>query len=268
MKKLVVFGDSFVADWDPNQCIEPGTVGDARNGWIFGLGKKLQIPIRNSGIAGSGLGYSETKFFEYITSSDYDHEDIIVFALTMGDRPYCFSMPDPGLGVSVHWENYEFSNRKWLEEHRHNLVWAATDVLHPKINYESIKIMSTLKLWAAANPSNILLAIPLSYEHNYNLWEANGVDLTHLWKSADNFISLQDKMGLFRISDGEFLTRDIFLESMNNGDVRPNHLSGGNAALLIDMVYDILTMRNPEYYAPGKFKQGFITEVQHYIRNT
>ena len=74
-------------------------------------------------------------------------------------------------------------------------------------------------------------------------------------------------MTLWKITEGEFATKDLFLECMTLGDFRPNHLSRRNSALLIDMVYDVVTTGNPEYYTPGKFAQGFITDCPFYYKD-
>lgn len=74
MRKLVCFGDSFIAPIETES-------------YITKLANKLNVDkVVNYGMHGSSLHYSWHKFYEYLRSDEYHKMDYIIFALTSGGR--------------------------------------------------------------------------------------------------------------------------------------------------------------------------------------
>lgn len=77
---LVLFGDSFVSEPDLSE--HPSTHAT----WFKMLADDLGIEYKTYGESGSSFEYSTLKFFEYLTSDNYDPTDQIVFVLTDSNR--------------------------------------------------------------------------------------------------------------------------------------------------------------------------------------
>lgn len=69
---LVLFGDSFVSEWDNGE----------HDSWFAMLAKELKTTYKTYGVLGSSFEYSTLKFFEYLQSDEYNPDDYIVFVLT------------------------------------------------------------------------------------------------------------------------------------------------------------------------------------------
>jgi hypothetical protein len=77
---LVLFGDSFTSEPDLSE--HPSTHAT----WFKMLADDLGIEYKTYGESGSSFEHSTLKFFEYLTSDNYDPNDQIVFVLTDGNR--------------------------------------------------------------------------------------------------------------------------------------------------------------------------------------
>ena len=88
---LVLFGDSFISE---SYEAVPGTHPESDDiedtcdhpTWFQMLSDDLGTEYKTYGKPGSSFEYSSLKFFEYLTSTDYDPNDQIVFVLTTGER--------------------------------------------------------------------------------------------------------------------------------------------------------------------------------------
>ena len=88
---LVLFGDSFISE--PHQTNShplpvADNIGDWHDHptWFKMLSDDLRTEYKTYGKHGSSFEYSSLKFFEYLSSADYDPNDQIVFVLTTTER--------------------------------------------------------------------------------------------------------------------------------------------------------------------------------------
>ena len=76
MANLVLFGDSFCAEYEATQ---------GKDTWWKDVAKTLGLGINNYGVRGTSLNYSTVKYYEYLQNS-YSADDIIIFVVTSSGR--------------------------------------------------------------------------------------------------------------------------------------------------------------------------------------
>lgn len=255
MKKLVVFGDSFVNyDWVFKET--------EKLSWCYFLSKKLSIPMINFGISGSGLNYSMIKFVEYLNSNDYDKQDIIVWALTNEQRLFSWSMPDPSMGIfynlldSLKYRSIE--EVKWITKNKDHALWAMEKIYHPSINYSIIKILSFLKCWADNNLSNNVIVLKC---FQTLLGGEKISSLLNIIEPSTNFFPIIDEP-LSLVSSQEFSNSSLHEYMLNQNkkfpglDYRVNHLSTINRLILSKKIFDVLNYKSVNCWKGSKFSRN------------
>jgi hypothetical protein len=270
MKKIIVFGDSYVRyDWVSEKT-------DILS-WPFYLSKNLNLPIINFGISGSGLNYSMVEFNKYLNSENYDNNDIIVWALTNEQRLYDPTMPHPSLGIFynlldvIHHRSLE--EQKWINENKKHALWSMENILHPSINYNILKIVSFLKVWANQNKNNTVVVIRCfrtlpGGEFINNL-------LSIIDEGSNFFPILNDNDTLSNISGREFkksnLHQYMLQKNINSPglDYRVNHLSPENRIILANQIFNIITNKSLKYWNRSEFKENlYSNEKEVDLMNT
>ncbi len=260
MKKIVVFGDSYVRyDWVSAETDHMT--------WPYYLSQLLDIPIITFGISGSGLNYSMFHFNNYVNSNDYDPEDIIIWALTNEQRLFDFSMPNPSMGIFYNLldvlDNRPPEEREWIQKNKKHALWVMENILHPSINYSIIKIVSFLQVWASRNTQNIVIPIRCFT----TLPEGEKITkLLDLIDETENFFPiLKENDTLSVISGAEFnptWLHNYMLEKNANApglDYRVNHISPENRKILANQLFRIINNRSLRYWNRSEFKEGLYT---------
>ena len=257
MKKIVVFGDSFVNyDWVENET--------NKLSWSYFLSLRLNLPLVNYGISGSGLNYSMIKFTQYVNSEDYDIEDIIIFALTNEQRLYSWNMPTPSLGIFYNLldviETRPPEERQWINENKDNALWAMNEIYHPSINYSILKIASFFQNWAKYHYTNTVIVL-----RGFNtLPEGEKISkLLTLVKPLDNYFPiLGEEDTLSTVSSQEFnysLLHKYMLDQnakFPGLDYRVNHLSTVNREILANKIESMINTQSINSWNNFKFKKN------------
>lgn len=258
MKKLVVFGDSFANyNWVEEQT--------SHLSWTSILSANLNLPVINYGVSGSGLNYSMYKFFEYVHSENYDSNDIIVWLTTNEQRLYTTSMPDPHLGTFHNFPTNKITDLfnkdyKWIDENRQHALWAMENYYDPAINYSLLKIASFLKQWARSNKNTTIVL--LKGQCCIKGGEKIHSFLDYITESDNFFPILNQEESLGRISGDEFVNFELYeyllLKKTKHGpkvDLRVNHLSETNRAVLATQLTNIITHRSATHWNRTEYKK-------------
>lgn len=257
MKKIVVFGDSFVSyNWVKEET--------EKLSWPYFLSLNLDLLVVNYGISGSGLNYSMIKFTEYVNSEDYDTEDIIIFALTNEQRLYSWDMPCPSLGIFPNLLNVLDSRspkeRQWIEKNKDNALWAMNEFYHPSINYSLLKIASFFRMWARKNYTNTVVLLRC-----FNTLPEGEKISKHLnlVTPLDNYFPiLKEEDTLSMASSQEFgypLLHKYMLDQnarFPGLDYRVNHLSTVNRNILASKVEAMIKEKSINGWDKIKFKKN------------
>lgn len=243
MKKLVVFGDSYV---------------DLYGSWTSMTALAFGVPLINYGHAATSIAYSLGEFNKYATSSAYHPEDIIIFAITSQMRLHASSMPSPALSVGRHSLMTTDADKEWLRQNLKNLEWAQVNLFDDTINYEILKILAVMQSWASAHPSNLVVALKL-------FPDVSPAKLSNYICNGPNFIPLVDAPLLSEVSMKEFITPELMFSVMKDvPDQRMNHLSACNTDLLASMITDVIIHRDSTYYKPSQFTTNIFLTKEDY----
>lgn len=222
---LVLFGDSFVSEWDSSD----------HPSWFDLLAKELNTTYKTYGTRGSSFEYSTLMFYQYLMN-DYDSEDVIVFVLTSPNRsPVVTDEFDPSWAAqaygkvfykeqnsrdkkiidglsdsSEHYNRYRTYYKDWFMLQSNDLILAQRYVLLTALHSLSNKTVS-LSGWDTE--------LPISNKFNNHLSAS-------LWQAAEN-----------QITDGHF----VDLLSKHGRDFRQNHFHEENHIILKNGVYSCLT---------------------------
>lgn len=237
MKKIVAFGDSFINyDWV-----------DVGHNWVDYLGKHLNIPVVNYGIAASGLGYAMDSFVKYYQSSEYSSDDIIIFVATSEQRLYTSNMYNPRLGaIGIHDNDMHNNTRSeiekdWIKENKKFALWAIMNIYAPAINYELIKTLSFFKIWAESHLTNSVIILRA---FSQLLGNEHAEKLINMISPSKNFFPIiNPNTSLGKIAMEEYSSNKLYAqhhEFLNGVDHRINHLSVQNRQNLALMVSKLI----------------------------
>jgi hypothetical protein len=233
MKKIVGFGDSFIAP--------------RRDNWLATVGEILNLPVLNYGISGSSLSYSMVAFADYTVSAEYDPEDIIIFVPTEDSRIYTDDMPNPDMGMFYKWPHL-YGDLEWVNENLEGSLWHVKKVLDPKINFEMIKTLCFFQLWAMTHPNTVLVkSIYYSYSRSKDF-------MSQLF-STENFLLINDHP-LHELSVSEFSDHRLFLDAIKTRDIRTNHLCKENRNTLARLLANVISSNSIEEYDASQFVTG------------
>ena len=258
---LVLFGDSFISE---SYEAVPGTHPESDDieytcdhpTWFQMLSDDLGTEYKTYGKPGSSFEYSSLKFFEYLTSTDYDPNDQIVFVLTTGERspviakdflpewagwaiykayPELLDLKSRQLtekltGSDEHYTRYKQFYRDWIMLKNQDLIVAQ--------RYFLLQTLHSLP--------NKTVSISVAQEES----------------SIEKFFPNHGKFWLGRISVNEFSTENIWDIAMKNAgrhDRRLNHLDEKNHHVLRNAVYAGLTDGNFSDFNTKSFHKNLFT---------
>ena len=244
MKKLVCFGDSFIASEFWPSSLNPISIANH-------LQSKLNIPIVNYGVLGSSIEYSIIKFLEYTKSKVYDPDDIIIFIVTFENR---FYNQELDIHVSTigqvptlinNYINYirdtkrfDLTNTKirsiyekinYLEKNEKHIDW--NFMRYNGLNnfdIESLTCLGLLNTWSSSNSNKIVVVN--AFELDRQAWNH-----IKIFNQSDNFLPILLPGGLTEYSVNEFSNPDITSHDWKE-ECRVNHFSPENREVIADLL--------------------------------
>lgn len=244
--KLMIFGDSFSSDYkhDPTTDTWP---------WIVATRLNIQKgQYFNYSYSGSSIEYSISKLFTYLTSPQYDKDDIIIFTSTSLNRS-----PIIGKGIPPEYasELTRFLNGQLPESHPAREHYDSHAEFYKTLfDYTNINLVwahrFNLYMMLKSLPNTtVLLSGFKSIEDHYNV---------------DNFLKPTDKCfpikyNLFDISTNEIINTPFYeFLKFFKGECRNCHLCNTNNKLLGNQIADCILNKSIEHFDITKFKTQFI----------
>jgi hypothetical protein len=252
MKKLVVFGDSFINySWLKEYLKLDFSYADIYRSWTKDLGNKLQLPVLNYGSAGSSHAYAFHKFCDYFQSQDFYHDDIIIFQSSdLYSRSYALNMP-PHLGsVSASDNSYGDLENKWIKQNFESYIWYMFHNTHESLNFDLIQMLSFFQIWCSKNKSNKFLFLR-GFSNNI---PDNIEKLNLIITPTENFYPIiSPENSLFQISLEEFSKQQLVDKFLKKSDKRINHLTNVNRNILVQMIFEIFNTGSVNAFDRNKF---------------
>ena len=240
MKKLVLFGDSFA---------------NMNGSWASHTAILVGCPLVNFGHCASAIDYSLDQFAQYVTSLEYDVDDIIIFVITSPHRLHVPGMPSPALSVGPEWcvptTNEEVAwintNKNWFNE--------TISKLDGHASFNIPKAIAILQSWASTHANNTVVAIQAFHD-------LSKFNLRDLVQQTNNFYPITMHPLLIDVSMAEFSSPELHTRcALKTAEKRTNHLSGINLVLLAEMIADVIKHSDTSYYDPTRFiKNLYLTE--------
>jgi hypothetical protein len=241
---LIVFGDSFASDWE----------GEYPS-WFKLLATELQTEFKTYGVVGSSFEYSSLKFFEYLTSPEYDPTDQIIFVLTTAYRsPVISSDFSPQWAALL---NAKVFNNQ-LDKESQTQVAKLTD------SDEHYRRFSAFyKDWILLQNMDLILAqryMLLNTLHNLpnNTASISVGDTEHsIAKKFKNHAT----MSLLEVSTNEIVDGDAwnYIKKYGPHDHRTNHLSEQNHHVLKNIMYSCLTDGDCSRFSVDSFQKNLLS---------
>ena len=244
MKKLIVYGDSYVQEQQ-----------DKSLSWISLLANKLDLPIINRAIGGSSVEYSIKSFVKDKISKIILPNDIIIFVITSPGRQHLkYQVQYPSTASVFRYEtftpkyptehiNYYNLNKnyiKWYEDNKDDDIF--------KLN--ALSYVHMLNSYAKSNPNNTFIILSMNTLLDF-------IDIPIL----DNFII--PNISLKKISDNEFtypINFTYFTKKIKI-DPRYNHLTIPNVLILTDLVYKSIMDRDSSIITNDKFSKNILDRM-------
>ena len=260
MRKIVGFGDSF--------CQFEHSIS---NTVVSYTGEMLNIPVLNLGTSGSSITHAMTKFTEYYQGTEYSADDIIIFFITGDTRIYAVDMP-PHIG----WTPFHYMadsklynvpgsvdpiSSQWLKKNGKDAAWAIENLYMSNLNYEFVKMLSFLKVFANANISNTIIVLP-------SIDLGTHPELLKVCTPSKNFFPLLD-FPLLTISINEFSDSHILNYATHTmKEKRVNHLSKVNRMILAKLLANIIAIKSTAEYSCDIFKTHIYNSIAEYDNYT
>jgi hypothetical protein len=247
---LVLFGDSFISEpWQ--KCREDSD----HPTWFKMLSDILEIEYKTYGEVGSSFEYSTLKFYQYLTSKDYDPEDLIVFVLTTSGR-------SPVIAKEFLPEWAYLASHKTFSEHLDEPKRQHIDSLTDSDEHYN-KYKNFYRDWFSLKNDDLILA------QRYMLLQT-----LHSLPNKTISISVGDvespiasnfpahaNFSLLQISNDEIIDDDLWgiVRKRGSYDRRINHLQEKNHYVLRDAVYAGLTDNNFSNYNRKSFHKNLFS---------
>jgi hypothetical protein len=260
---LVLFGDSFISEsYHKNTDTHPdaGNNEDACDHptWFKMLSDDLGTEYKTYGRPGSSFEYSTLKFFEYLTSTDYDPTDQIVFAITTSER-------SPVITKEFLPEWAYLASYKAYPEHLDPISRQRTDKL-TKSDEHYTRYKQFYRDWYLLKNQDLIVAqryFLLQTLHSLPN-KTVSISVSGAESSIAKFFPKHAKFSLGQISTEEFSDDDTLKTAKKcagSYDHRLNHLDEKNHHVLRDAVYAGLTDNNfSDFNAKSFHKNLFSVE--------
>jgi hypothetical protein len=243
---LVLFGDSFIgesyhtnpenhptADNTHDTCDHPT--------WFKMLSDDLGTEYKTYGKPGSSFEYSSLKFFEYLTSTDYNPNDQIVFVLTSGERS-----PVIAKDFNPEWAGWAIYKAypELLDTKGRQLTDKLTESDEHYTRYKQF-----YRDWIMLKNQDLIVAQRYFLLQTLHSLPNKTVSISvgEEESSIEKFFPTHGKFLLGRISIDEFSSGNMWEITVKNAgrhDHRLNHLDEKNHIVLKEAVYAGLTDGN------------------------
>jgi hypothetical protein len=240
-KKLIVYGDSYAEEVLQNPI-----------SWTSQLATKLNLTMLNRATSGSSIEYSIKYFIEDKLSNIISSDDIIIFIFTaLGRLHLKYQIKHPrtasafaagrfGINYFPNYISYYKQYEKyinWFQKNKDENIF--------KINASSYFHM--LNNYARSNPNNTFIILSVDTL-------LHPIDIPLL----DNF--LIPNINLRKISNNEFSSGIDFQSFIRHLtiDVRHNHLTIPNSAILAELLYKVIINNDPTILTYDKFLQNIL----------
>jgi len=250
---LVLFGDSFISEPLMSDSKKYHETVDHPT-WFKMLSDELGTKYKTYGESGSSFEYSTLKFFEYLTSRDYDPNDQIVFVLTTSER-------SPVIASEFLPEWAYLANYKAYPEHLDSISRQKIDKI-TEADEHYTRYKQFYRDWFLLKNQDLIVAqryFLLQTLHSLPNKTAS-ISVGGAESSIAKFFPGHAKFSLMQISKEEISDGDIWdvVKKLGERDYRLNHLCEKNHNVLKDAVYAGLTDGNfSEFNAQSFHKNLF-----------
>lgn len=252
---LVLFGDSYASESNSESDLSDYPKTTEHSSWFSMLADDLGIEYKTYGEPGSSFEYSTLKFFEYLTSNEYNPFDHIVFVLTMDDRS-----PIVAEEFAPKWASLASPKvfPEYLDTDLKQQIGKLTD---SDKHYARFK--NFYRDWYLVQNKNLILAqryMLLRTLHSLpnktvsiSVGESETPIAKHFPKHAD--------FSLLQVTDGEILDGGIreYVRKYGTEDFRLNHLHEKNHHVLKDAVYAGLTVGDLSDFSASSFHKNLFS---------
>jgi hypothetical protein len=249
MKKILVYGDSFVAPYLYNHNL----------GWIQLLSKKLNLSEVNNAVRASSAEFCMKMFYNDIENNKINNGDIIILSLANPGRihlEFQNTFPESASFYNAQLINYQdldSPKNLWLKENKEHLDWYLTQMDLELININHSCYVHAIKNCADNYPDSVIILL--------SGWKLEKeIPLTNIPK---NFLHL--KIPLMDISNQEINNSSYFHWVSNCiTDPRINHFSNGNLKIFTDLIYQSIIELDISVVTLDKFKKNIFPKVLTY----
>lgn len=251
MKKLVIFGDSYADK------VRGGPTLDKIFAWYDHLAEKLNLTVLHYGRNASSIEFSMNKLYEYINSSEYSEQDIIIFVSTSLSRSPIIhnDVPDATAGKWVSYLNGSLSKDDQHYAHfrmNHNFYKQLFEWFNHNLAHQQRTNISCL-LKILPNTAIIISAFQNDVDH------ALRADRKYLLANDDNFILINTNLHRITVDELSGSNKQFFdFHKFFGGECRHSHLSKSNNIILADQLYQCLVHKTNKYFDASKFKKNFL----------
>ena len=247
---LVLFGDSFISE--PSQrCREASD----HSTWFKLLSDDLGTEYKTYGEIGSSFEYSTLKFFEYLTSKDYDPNDLIVFVLSTGERsPVIANEFLPGWAYLANYKVFS----EYLDGPQREHIDSLTDSDDHYNKYKNF-----YRDWFSLKNEDLILS------QRYMLLQALhglpnktvSISVGDSETSIVNHFPNHAQFSLLQISNDEIIDDNLWgiVRKKGSYDYRLNHLHEKNHYVLRDAVHAGLTGDNFSNFNSQSFHKNIFS---------
>jgi hypothetical protein len=245
MTTLFVYGDSF-ASFD--------SMGDS---WVDILARRLGITGYNRAVSGGSTEHAVKCFIKDNNDNLIGDGDIVIFVTsTPGRLHFQFQADRPETASKyLHYVDTRDPTHVWYKENKQYIAWCLLnfDFRINAINHEGY--LHILKNYAESHPNRQIIVLANS-DHNF----FDNVTMP-IGNVPSNF--LRPKIFLNTVSKNEIVGQEEYNQWVTHTgwDVRVNHLSNPNLAILADRIIEALETKSVSHFTYDKFKRGILEHI-------
>lgn len=246
MGKLFCTGDSFIRPWHKkmNPCENP---------WTVQIARKLDLDIKNTGLAGTSIEWASEQLVSYLHSSEYAESDIIIFVAT---SPY--RAPVVHRNMPVHWQSkllatlrkeLTFANseqKKYFTKNINTFEFIFNEMLDNK-EYNQYRI-TTIQGMLSSLPNTTFTIDPFGHWKKF-------MPTNQLSNIINNQNSFFISCKLWQASLNEYKNKNDF--NVDN-DLRCNHFSDQNHDVLANNILKVLATKDSSSFQIEEFYKEFL----------
>jgi hypothetical protein len=255
MKNIRIYGDSY-----SSACYSSNS--NIGYNWTSILSKKLNCLEINRAVPGTSNAVIYTRLMEDIQKekfSDSDTECIIFQFSTLGryyNQHILDNFPDACSGL-LHSpaEKLRPPVQKYYDENEEHIKWAISEYCSDVELHHMFSTLYWLKYYVSVKFPTIKIVVLFNVSVNIS----KEIDFS-LLTTTDNFISL-NHFSLTKASFSEFVGNKPV--KFTRGDVRANHLTNPNLAILADAIFNIINTNDKTYLNYDIFHKNNFKEIEN-----